>query len=32
VVGNGTGGAIVQLLAVENPARVGRIALVSCDA
>lgn len=32
VVGNDTGGALVQLLAVQDGARVGRIALVSCDA
>ena len=32
LVGNDTGGALVQLLAVEGPARVGRIVLVSCDA
>jgi len=32
VVGNDTGGAIVQLPAVENQAPVARIALVSSDA
>ena len=32
VVGNDTGGALVQLVAGDVPARVGRIALVSCDA
>jgi pimeloyl-ACP methyl ester carboxylesterase len=32
LVGNDTGGAIVQLIAGEQPARVGRIVLVSCDA
>lgn len=32
VVGNDTGGAVVQLLAVDNSANIGRIALVSCDA
>lgn len=32
VVGNDTGGAIVQLIAAGECERVGRIALVSCDA
>lgn len=32
LVGNDFGGALVQLLAGERPARVGRIGLVSCDA
>ena len=32
LVGNDTGGAIVQLVAGDAPARVGRIVLVSCDA
>jgi pimeloyl-ACP methyl ester carboxylesterase len=32
LVGNDTGGALVQLVAGDAPARVGRIALVSCDA
>jgi pimeloyl-ACP methyl ester carboxylesterase len=32
LVGNDTGGAIVQLLAARGDARVGRIVLVSCDA
>ena len=32
VVGNDTGGALVQLLAVAGADRVGRIVLVSCDA
>jgi pimeloyl-ACP methyl ester carboxylesterase len=32
LVGNDTGGALVQLVAVEGDARVGRIVLVSCDA
>jgi pimeloyl-ACP methyl ester carboxylesterase len=32
VVGNDTGGALVQLLAVQEGAQVARIALVSCDA
>jgi pimeloyl-ACP methyl ester carboxylesterase len=32
LVGNDTGGAIVQLIAGERPARIGRIVLVSCDA
>jgi pimeloyl-ACP methyl ester carboxylesterase len=32
LVGNDTGGAIVQLIAGEQPARVARIALVSCEA
>jgi pimeloyl-ACP methyl ester carboxylesterase len=32
LVGNDTGGAIVQLVAAEGDRRVGRIALVSCDA
>ena len=32
LVGNDTGGAIVQLVAGDIPARVGRIVLVSCDA
>ena len=32
LVGNDTGGALVQLLAVGDHDRVGRIALVSCDA
>jgi pimeloyl-ACP methyl ester carboxylesterase len=32
LVGNDTGGALVQLLLCDDAARVGRIALVSCDA
>ena len=32
LVGNDTGGAIVQLLAVDGSARIGRILLASCDA
>lgn len=32
VVGNDTGGAIVQLLVGEDASRVGRIVLASCDA
>ena len=32
LVGNDTGGALVQLIACEGPARVSRIMLVSCDA
>ena len=32
VVGNDTGGAIVQLLAADHAGHAGRIALVSCDA
>ena len=32
LVGNDTGGALVQLLAAEGAARIGRIVLVSCDA
>jgi pimeloyl-ACP methyl ester carboxylesterase len=32
LVGNDTGGGLVQLIAAEGSARVGRIALVSCDA
>ena len=32
LVGNDTGGALVQLLAGDGATRVGRIALVSCDA
>jgi len=32
VVGNDTGGAIVQLLAAHGAARIGRIVLASCDA
>jgi pimeloyl-ACP methyl ester carboxylesterase len=32
LVGNDTGGALVQLVAVDGDARVGRIVLVSCDA
>jgi pimeloyl-ACP methyl ester carboxylesterase len=32
VVGNDTGGALVQLLICDRPARVERIVLVSCDA
>jgi pimeloyl-ACP methyl ester carboxylesterase len=32
LVGNDTGGALVQLVAAEGAARVGRIVLVSCDA
>ncbi|HEY4096895.1 MAG TPA: alpha/beta hydrolase [Baekduia sp.] len=32
LVGNDTGGAIVQLVAVDGDARVSRIVLVSCDA
>ena len=32
LVGNDTGGALVQLLITSRPERVGRAALVSCDA
>ena len=32
LVGNDTGGALVQLLACDDTPRVGRIVLVSCDA
>jgi pimeloyl-ACP methyl ester carboxylesterase len=32
LVGNDTGGAIAQLLAVSNVSRIGRLVLVSCDA
>jgi pimeloyl-ACP methyl ester carboxylesterase len=32
LVGNDTGGALVQLVACDGAARVGRIVLVSCDA
>jgi pimeloyl-ACP methyl ester carboxylesterase len=32
LVGNDTGGALVQLIACDDAARVGRIVLVSCDA
>lgn len=32
VVGNDTGGVLVQLLATDPPSRVGGIVLVSCDA
>lgn len=32
LVGNDTGGALVQLIACDGVARVGRIVLVSCDA
>jgi pimeloyl-ACP methyl ester carboxylesterase len=32
LVGNDTGGALVQLLAGQNDARIGGIVLVSCDA
>jgi pimeloyl-ACP methyl ester carboxylesterase len=32
LVGNDTGGALVQLVMRDNPARLGRVALVSCDA
>ena len=32
LVGNDTGGALVQLLAADREPRVGRIVLVSCDA
>jgi pimeloyl-ACP methyl ester carboxylesterase len=32
LVGNDTGGALVQLLAADSEPRVGRIVLVSCDA
>jgi pimeloyl-ACP methyl ester carboxylesterase len=32
LVGNDTGGALVQLLAADGTPRVGRIVLVSCDA
>jgi pimeloyl-ACP methyl ester carboxylesterase len=31
VVGNDTGGALVQMLAVERPDRIGRIVLTPCD-
>jgi pimeloyl-ACP methyl ester carboxylesterase len=32
LVGNDTGGALVQLVACEGSSRIGRIVLVSCDA
>jgi pimeloyl-ACP methyl ester carboxylesterase len=32
LVGNDTGGAICQLVAVHHPARVGRLVLTNCDA
>jgi pimeloyl-ACP methyl ester carboxylesterase len=32
IVGNDTGGALTQMLAAENPDRVGRIVLTPCDA
>lgn len=32
LVGNDTGGAVVQLLACDHPDRIGAIVLVSCDA
>ncbi|TDD89631.1 alpha/beta hydrolase [Actinomadura darangshiensis] len=32
LIGNDTGGAVVQLLAAEKAARIGSIVLVSCDA
>jgi pimeloyl-ACP methyl ester carboxylesterase len=32
LVGNDTGGAVVQLLAADSAARVGRVVLASCDA
>jgi pimeloyl-ACP methyl ester carboxylesterase len=32
LVGNDTGGALVQLLMIEDNPRLGRVALVSCDA
>jgi pimeloyl-ACP methyl ester carboxylesterase len=32
LVGNDTGGALIQLLIAEGAARVGRVVLVSCDA
>ena len=32
LVGNDTGGAIAQLLVGEQPARIGRLVLVSCEA
>jgi len=32
LVGNDTGGALVQLIMADGAARVGRVALVSCDA
>lgn len=32
LVGNDTGGALAQLLVTSDPARVARLALVSCDA
>jgi pimeloyl-ACP methyl ester carboxylesterase len=32
LVGNDTGGALIQLLMAEGAARVGRVVLVSCDA
>jgi pimeloyl-ACP methyl ester carboxylesterase len=32
LIGNDTGGALVQLLAIEGDPRVGRIVLASCDA
>jgi pimeloyl-ACP methyl ester carboxylesterase len=32
VVGNDTGGALTQILAVRRPERIGRVVLTSCDA
>jgi pimeloyl-ACP methyl ester carboxylesterase len=32
IVGNDTGGALVQLLATRRPERIGRVVLTSCDA
>ena len=32
LVGNDTGGAMCQLVAVDHPERLGRLALLSCDA
>ena len=32
LIGNDTDGALVQLLACDDPARLGRIVLASCDA
>jgi pimeloyl-ACP methyl ester carboxylesterase len=32
LVGNDTGGAVVQRVAVDHPARVGRVVLTPCDA
>lgn len=32
LVGNDSGGALAQLVAADHPERVGRLALVSCDA